>query len=37
VARVQGGAMVGDGFDGIEERIGPLVEMGRSTLADRTV
>jgi aminoglycoside phosphotransferase (APT) family kinase protein len=37
VARVQGGAMVGDGFDGIEERIGPLVDMGRSTLADRTV
>jgi aminoglycoside phosphotransferase (APT) family kinase protein len=24
VARVQGGAMVGDGFDGIEERIAPL-------------
>jgi len=37
VARVQGGAMVGDGFDGIEDRIGPLVELGRSTLADRTV
>ena len=37
VARVQGGAMLGDGFDGIEERIGPLVEIGRSTLADRTV
>ena len=37
VARVQGGAMLGDGFDGIEERIGPLVEMGRSTLADRTL
>jgi hypothetical protein len=29
--------MVGDGFDGIGERIGPLVEMGRRTLADRTV
>ena len=37
VARVQGGAMVGDGFDGIEERIAPLVEIGRSTLADRTL
>ena len=37
VARVRGGAMLGEGFDGIEERIGPLVEIGRSTLADRTV
>ncbi len=37
VARVRGGAMVGDGFDGIEERIAPLVEIGRSTLADRAV
>jgi aminoglycoside phosphotransferase (APT) family kinase protein len=37
VARVQGGAMVGDGFDGIGERIAPLVEIGRSTLADRAV
>ena len=37
VARVRGGAMVGDGFEGIEERIGPLVEIGRSTLADRAV
>ena len=37
VARVQGGAMVGDGFDGIGERIGPLVEIGRRTLADRQV
>jgi len=34
VARVRGGAMVGDGFDGIEERIAPLVELGRATLAD---
>ena len=34
VARVRGGAMVGDGFDGIEHRIGPLVELGRATLAD---
>ena len=37
LARVQGGAMVGSGFDGIEERIAPLVEIGLSTLADRTV
>ena len=29
--------MVGDGFDGIEQRIGPLVEVGRSTLADRSL
>jgi len=35
VARVRGGAMVGEGFDGIEQRIGPLVEVGRTTLADR--
>ena len=37
VARVRGGAMVGPGFDGIEERIGPLVEIGRATLSDRAV
>ena len=37
VARVRGGAMVGDGFEGIEDRIGPLVEIGRATLADRAV
>lgn len=37
VARVRGGAMVGEGFDGIEQRIGPLVEIGRSTLADRSL
>ncbi|MGI8535628.1 MAG: phosphotransferase family protein [Mycobacteriales bacterium] len=37
VARVRGGAMVGTGFEGIEERIAPLVEIGRSTLADRSV
>jgi aminoglycoside phosphotransferase (APT) family kinase protein len=35
VARVRFGAMVGEGFDGIEERIPPLVELGRVTLADR--
>ena len=34
VARVRGGAMVGPGFDAIEERIAPLVEVGRATLAD---
>jgi aminoglycoside phosphotransferase (APT) family kinase protein len=33
VSRVRGGAMVGPGFDGIEERIGPLVEIGREALA----
>ncbi|MCW2680391.1 MAG: aminoglycoside phosphotransferase [Frankiales bacterium] len=37
VARVRGGAMLGEGFDGIEERIGPLVEIGRTTLDERTV
>ena len=37
VARVRGGAMVGEGFDGIEDRIGPLVELGRATLADGRV
>jgi aminoglycoside phosphotransferase (APT) family kinase protein len=37
VARVRGGAMVGPGFDGIEQRIGPLVEIGRSVLAGREV
>jgi aminoglycoside phosphotransferase (APT) family kinase protein len=37
VARVRGGAMLGEGFDGIEQRIAPLVEIGRSTLADRAV
>jgi hypothetical protein len=34
---VRGGAMLGDGFDGIEERIRPLVDIGRSTLTDRQV
>ena len=37
VARVKGGAMVGPGFDGIEERIGPLVEIGRSVLDEGAV
>jgi aminoglycoside phosphotransferase (APT) family kinase protein len=34
VARARGGAMVGEGFDGIESRIAPLVELGRATLSD---
>jgi aminoglycoside phosphotransferase (APT) family kinase protein len=33
VARVRGGAMVGPGFDGIEERIGPLAEISRAALS----
>jgi aminoglycoside phosphotransferase (APT) family kinase protein len=33
--RVKFGAMVGEGFDGYEERIMPLTELGRATLADR--
>lgn len=37
VARVRGGAMVGSGFDGIEQRIGPLVEIGRAALSDRSL
>jgi aminoglycoside phosphotransferase (APT) family kinase protein len=35
VARVRFGAMVGEGFDGIEERIPPLIELGRMTLDER--
>jgi len=37
VARVRGGAMIGSGFDGIEDRIAPLVELGRATLTDGRV
>lgn len=37
VARVKGGAMVGPGFDAIEERIRPLVEVGRAALSDAQV
>jgi aminoglycoside phosphotransferase (APT) family kinase protein len=37
VARVRFGAMVGEGFDGIEERIPPLVALGRVTLDERRV
>ncbi|MCU1590941.1 MAG: putative aminoglycoside phosphotransferase [Frankiales bacterium] len=35
VARVRFGAMVGEGFDGIQERIPPLVDLGRATLSER--
>ena len=35
VMRAKLGAMVGEGFDGFEERIPPLIELGRSTLADQ--
>jgi aminoglycoside phosphotransferase (APT) family kinase protein len=37
VARVRGGAMVGPGFDGIEQRIAPLIEIGRGALADHAL
>ena len=33
--RVKFGAMVGEGFDGYEERVPLLVEIGRATLSDR--
>lgn len=33
--RVKHGAMVGEGFDGFEERVPPLIELGRATLDDR--
>jgi aminoglycoside phosphotransferase (APT) family kinase protein len=35
--RVKFGAMVGEGFDGYEERVPPLVEIGRAALADRAL
>ncbi|MGB8650121.1 MAG: phosphotransferase family protein [Mycobacteriales bacterium] len=35
VMRARMGAMVGDGFEGFEQRIPPLIELGRATLADR--
>ena len=35
VMRAHLGAMVGSGFDGFAERIPPLIELGRATLADR--
>jgi aminoglycoside phosphotransferase (APT) family kinase protein len=34
VMRARMGAMVGDGFEGFEKRIPPLIELGRATLAD---
>jgi aminoglycoside phosphotransferase (APT) family kinase protein len=33
--RVRFGAMVGEGFDGFEERVPPLIAIGQATLADR--
>ncbi|MCW2542846.1 MAG: aminoglycoside phosphotransferase [Frankiales bacterium] len=33
--RVKFGAMVGDGFDGFEDRVPPLIMIGQATLADR--
>jgi len=33
--RVKFGAMVGEGFDGFEERVPPLIAIGQATLADR--
>jgi aminoglycoside phosphotransferase (APT) family kinase protein len=35
VMRAKLGAMVGEGFDGFEGRIPPLIELGRATLADQ--
>jgi aminoglycoside phosphotransferase (APT) family kinase protein len=35
VMRAKLGAMVGEGFDGFESRIPPLIELGRATLADQ--
>jgi len=37
VARVRFGAMVGDGFDGIESRIPPLISIGQATLNERAL
>ena len=36
-ARSKAGAMVGEGFDGYDAVVGPLVELGRATLADGVV
>ena len=33
--RVKFGVMIGEGFDGFEERVPPLIEIGRATLSDR--
>ncbi len=35
--RSRGGAMVGEGFDGFEAVVPTLVELGRTTLSDRTL
>ena len=35
VMRARLGAMVGEGFDGFEDRIPPLIELGRATLTDQ--
>src|SRR4051794_35452335 len=35
VMRAKLGAMVGEGFDGFEDRIPPLIELGRATLSDQ--
>ena len=35
VMRARLGAMVGEGFEGFEDRIPPLIELGRATLADQ--
>jgi aminoglycoside phosphotransferase (APT) family kinase protein len=37
VARVKHGAMVGPGFDGIQERMAPLIELSGRTLSERRV
>ncbi len=36
-ARSKAGAMVGGGFDGYDAVVGPLVELGRATLADGVI
>ncbi|MDQ6650662.1 MAG: phosphotransferase family protein, partial [Actinomycetota bacterium] len=36
-ARHRAGAMLGEGFDNIGERVAPLVEMGRTALADSSL
>ncbi len=33
--RVKFGVMVGEGFEGYEDRVAPLIEIGRATLTDR--
>lgn len=36
-SRHRAGAMLGEGFEGFADRLAPLVELGRRTLADHTV